>query len=88
MELIARFHVRLLITDYNMRGMDGLQLIQSVKKVSPQTGTVLITAYDTPELWRRVGEVGVDDYLSKPFPLDGLMQIVSETVAAHRCAPA
>src|SRR5687767_11394319 len=46
--------VPLLITDFNMLGMDGIELITAAKKTSPQTRTVLITAYDSPELRRRV----------------------------------
>jgi CheY-like chemotaxis protein len=72
--------VPLLITDYNMLGMDGLQLIEAVKHTSPQTRTVLMTAYDSPELRRRVRVASVDDYLAKPFPLERLEQIVRETL--------
>jgi CheY-like chemotaxis protein len=82
LEMIALFQVRLLITDYNMLGMDGLQLIQSVKQASPQTRTVLITAYDSPELQRRVRAAHVDYYLAKPFALERLERIVREALSA------
>jgi two-component system response regulator (stage 0 sporulation protein F) len=72
--------VPLLITDYNMLGMNGLELIKAVKNISPQTRTVLITAYDSPELQHRILIDPVDDYLVKPFPLDRLEQIVRETL--------
>ncbi len=80
LELLAMCPVSLLITDYNMLGMDGLELIAATKKTSPQTRTVLITAYDSPELERRVRATPVDDYLAKPFPLEWLEQIVRETL--------
>jgi two-component system response regulator (stage 0 sporulation protein F) len=72
--------VPLLITDFNMLGMDGIELITAAKKTSPQTRTVLITAYDSPELRRRVRTSPVDDYLVKPFPLERLEHIVRESV--------
>ncbi len=72
--------VPLLITDYSMLGMNGLQLIEAVKNISPQTRTVLMTAYDSPELRLRVLVDSVDDYLVKPFLLDRLEQIVRETL--------
>jgi two-component system, response regulator, stage 0 sporulation protein F len=75
---IAVCAVPLLITDYNMLGMDGLQLIETVKRISPQTHTVLITAYDSPDLRRRAHTALVDHYLAKPFSLDQLEQIVRE----------
>jgi len=78
---VALYAVSLLITDYHMLGMDGLQLIRAVKQVSSRTRTVLITAYDSPELQRRLRGGGVDDYLVKPFSLARLEQIVCESVA-------
>jgi two-component system response regulator (stage 0 sporulation protein F) len=83
LELLASNAVPLLITDYNMLGMNGLQLITAVKHTSPQARTVLITAYDSPELRRRIHDAPVDHYLAKPFPLDRLEQIVRDTLAAH-----
>jgi two-component system response regulator (stage 0 sporulation protein F) len=80
MELLAMCPVSLLITDFNMLGMNGLQLITTTKKISPQTRTVLITAYDSPELQRRARAAHADYYLAKPFPLDRLEQIVRESV--------
>ena len=77
---VALYTVPLLITDYSMLGMTGLQLIQAVKHASPLTRTVLITAYDSPELRRRIRGAGVDEYLTKPFRLERLEQIVRESV--------
>ena len=77
---LALYRVSLLITDYNMGGMDGLELIASTKQSSPSTRTLLITAYDSPDLRRRARAAQVDTYLAKPFPLERLEQIVRETV--------
>jgi two-component system response regulator (stage 0 sporulation protein F) len=83
LELLAMCPISLLITDFNMLGMDGLQLIETVKHTSPQTRTVLLTAYDSPNLRQRARAARVDYYLAKPFPLDRLEQIVHETLAAR-----
>ena len=72
--------VPLLITDYNMPEMNGVDLARAVKEVSPDTAVLLISAYGTPELERRVHEAGVDYYLTKPFSLDRLEQIVHTTL--------
>lgn len=77
---IALRPVPLVITDYNMPGMNGLQLTSSVKETSPETRVVLITAYATPDLERRARDQRVDYYLPKPFPLDRLEQIVREVL--------
>jgi CheY-like chemotaxis protein len=80
LELLAMCPVSLLITDYNMSGMNGLELIETVKRTSPQTHTVLITAYDSPDLRRRARAALADDYLAKPFPLERLEQIVHQII--------
>lgn len=82
-EALAQLELRpvpLVITDYNMPGMNGLQLAAAVKETSPDTRVVMITAYATPELERRAREQRVDYYLPKPFPLDRLEQIVKDVL--------
>lgn len=77
---LAQRPVPLVITDYNMPGMNGLQLAAEIKKSSPDTRVVMITAYATPELEKRAREQRVDYYLPKPFPLDRLEQIVHDVL--------
>jgi len=84
----ANHTVPLLITDYNMPGMNGSQLIQAVKRISPQTHTVLVTAYDSSDLRRNIRGTGVDTFLTKPFSLDRLEHIVREILAQRMPAPA
>ena len=76
----AQRPVRLLITDYSMPKMTGIDLTKAVKEISPATHVLLITAYATPELEKWASEAGVDYYLSKPFPLTRLMQIARDTL--------
>lgn len=80
---IALRKVPLVITDYNMPGMNGLQLAAAIKETSPDTCVVMITAYATPELERRAREQRIDYYLSKPFPLDRLEQIVRDVLRSY-----
>ena len=77
---IARRPVPLVITDYNMPGINGIDLTSEIKRISPMTCVVLITAYATPELERRAQRTGVDYYVPKPFQLDQLMQIARDTL--------
>ncbi|MCS6889567.1 response regulator [Chloroflexus sp.] len=77
---IALRRVPLVITDYNMPGMNGLQLAAAIKETSPDTSVVMITAYATPELEKRAREQRIDYYLPKPFPLDRLEQIVRDVL--------
>ena len=79
---IEQRRVALVITDYNMAGMNGLQLAETIKTRAPSTQVVLITAYSSHELERRATRQRVDYYLPKPFSLDALEQIVQAVFAA------
>jgi CheY-like chemotaxis protein len=68
--------VRLLLTDYHMPGMNGVDLAQAVKAISPTTTVVLLTADPSAA---QVA-VGVDDILIKPFRIAELRRIVRATL--------
>ncbi len=70
----------LLITDHNMPGMTGTELTQKVKTDYPETRVIIITAYATPEVERTARSAGVDYFLTKPFSLDRLEQIIKEVL--------
>jgi two-component system, response regulator, stage 0 sporulation protein F len=75
------YQVPLLITDYNMIGMNGLELTQAVKARSPSTQVLVTSAYHTPQLERQALAAGADYYLPKPFPFDRIQAIVKAALA-------
>ena len=74
--------ILLLMTDYNMPGMNGVELTQRVKVTSPTTTVVLITAYATAELERRGREAGADYFVPKPFSFDQVKAIVRKVLGS------
>ena len=65
----------LLLTDYNLRGMNGLALIRTLKKQQSTVPMVLFTAYDTPELRRAARGAGVAEFIAKPFFFDQFVDL-------------
>lgn len=59
----------LVITDYRMEPMNGIEVLEAVKKINPETDVVLITAYGTMELAVEAMEKGASDCVSKPLSL-------------------
>ena len=80
---IAVRPVSLVITDYNMPGMNGIALAARIKATAPTITVILISAEATPELAQRAHATGVDYYLAKPFPLDNLEAIVRSVLSAR-----
>lgn len=68
-ERLAQQPTALIITDYMLPGMNGLQLTEAVKQTSPDTYVVLITAYATSELENKARAARVNHFFPKPFPL-------------------
>jgi CheY-like chemotaxis protein len=77
---IAARPAPLLITDYTMPGMNGVELAQRVKLTSPTTTIVLLTAYVSAELEQRSKAAGADYVVFKPFSFDQLEAIVRKAL--------
>ena len=82
-EVLAQLAARpvpLVIADYSMPGMDGLQLTDAIKARNSNTRVALITAYATPALAQQASAHFVDYYLPKPFPLEAFEQMVQSAL--------
>ena len=61
------------ICDVQMPGMDGLELLNRLRQVSPETFVLIITAYATVENAVEAFQAGAHDYLMKPVIFDDLL---------------
>ena len=69
--------VDILITNLKLPRMNGLELTRSIKGVSPDTQSILITAYGSDKISNSAQRCGCLAYLEKPFDIDMLLQYVS-----------
>jgi DNA-binding response OmpR family regulator len=83
LDMLGDQPVDLLVTDLRMPGISGLELIRQVREINPQTRTMLITAFGSPEIEERVREMGAV-YLPKPFSLLEFAAVVKRILDDER----
>lgn len=59
--------VNQILSDINMPGMNGLELLKWIKENYPELKVAMITAYGNDENFKQAVEYGCDDYLVKPI---------------------
>jgi len=67
---------QIVITDIQMPGMSGLEILQQIKAERPETMVIVVTAYSSVEKAVVAMKEGAYDYLSKPFSRDELVIVV------------
>ena len=66
-ETIHDTSVDLVITDLKMDEVGGIEVLESVKKISPETEVLVITGYGTVENAVEAMKLGAADFITKPF---------------------
>jgi CheY-like chemotaxis protein len=61
-----------ILSDINMPGMDGLQLLGEIKQRHPDLPVMMVTAYGDDERRRRASELGAFEFITKPVDFDQL----------------
>lgn len=74
--LIKKFGFSLVITDIRMPRLGGIELLERIKEISPETEVVMITGYGTVESAVEAMRLGAYDYITKPFDVDRLLTVV------------
>ena len=84
-QIIGNQAVDILITDFIMPDMSGLELIEKLKKDGKDPEhTILITAYDIPGLPITIRQLKIQDYLIKPVDPEKIRNIVAKVLKQLR----
>jgi CheY-like chemotaxis protein len=70
------------LSDINMPGMDGLELLDEIKQRRPDLPVMMVTAYGDDERGRRARELGAFEFFTKPVDFDRLKDQLRQLPAA------
>ncbi|MDJ0947325.1 MAG: response regulator [Alphaproteobacteria bacterium] len=74
----------LILSDINMPGMTGLELLKRVKEMMPDMPVAMVTAYGDDENRSAANAYGAAEFITKPIDFGELKQKVAELTAAPR----
>jgi two-component system response regulator FlrC len=86
LQLLQSEEIALVISDVQMPGPDGYQLLSSIKRLRPELPVVLMTAYGTVAQAVAAMREGATDYIVKPFDAQALIEMARRQLAL-RVAP-
>lgn len=85
-DALKKFHddrFSVVITDMRMPKMSGMEVLRGIKKISPRTPVIVITAYGTVNTAIEAMKEGASDFIMKPFSLEHLESVIKGVVAEN-----
>ncbi len=73
----------LIITDIQMPGLTGLDILPVIRKLQPEAPVIVITAFGSKEVHRRSFEKGATGYLEKPIHINKLKTLIHKMVSSR-----
>ena len=83
LERVKNDYFDLLLIDFKMPGMDGMQVLEEIKRINPEIDVIMMTAYGTVETAVKAIKTGASDYITKPIELEELL-ILIEKISERR----
>jgi CheY-like chemotaxis protein len=77
---LRRGGFELLVTDYRLPGMSGIELIQRARKLVPAIKAIVISAHKPDEIKEKLADVEVAGILEKPIDTEAFTKIVNKSV--------
>ncbi|HGJ67161.1 TPA: sigma-54-dependent Fis family transcriptional regulator [bacterium] len=75
-EIFKKEKFDLVITDYKMEGMNGIEVLEKIKSINEETEVLIITAYGTIDMAVEAMRKGASDYTTKPFtPAEFMLRV-------------
>ncbi len=87
LDLFSKANFDLVVTDMRMPGMTGIEVLKSVKNMSPDVPVILITAYGTVNNAVEAMKEGAAEFIMKPFSLEDIESTIRNVLTATGTEP-
>ena len=84
LRIIPELKPDIILTDINLPGLSGLEVMRFAKSVDPEVAVIVVTGYASASTAIDALRQGAYDYVTKPFDLDDVHQIVERGIANRR----
>lgn len=84
LRLFNEERIDVMLADLKMPGLSGVELMQKVKQISPDTITVILTAYGSIETAVNAMRQGAYDFITKPVNLDELDMLIKRALSTRK----
>jgi two-component system, response regulator, stage 0 sporulation protein F len=76
--LFEKHHPNLVLLDMKIPGMDGLDILEQIRKLDAVVPVFMMTAYGELDLIKQADKLGATCHFTKPFDIEELLQAVKE----------
>jgi DNA-binding NtrC family response regulator len=84
LKILARETIDLVLTDFKLPGMNGLEFLQAIRKVNADVPVIMMTAYGSVESAVEAMRSGANNYVLKPFSLEEIKLVVRKELDVHQ----
>jgi len=79
--------IDLVILDVNMPGMSGIQVLEEIRRTTPDIGIIILTGHSSKEVILKAFRGKVDDYIEKPLSIDATRKVIEKILDTRRGIP-
>ncbi len=87
LEIIQTDPPDLVILDIWLPGMDGIEVLKTVKTYNPEIEVLIMSGHGTIDTAVKATKLGAQDFIEKPFSMDRITQSITEVLSNKRAAP-